>query len=81
MPADRLRIAVDEETSGILNNETLNAMPRGAYVTSIGRGGHSLTKICSMRSTAAKSLGLSLMSLTKNPCRLTTATGLIQTLS
>ena len=33
-------LPLTKETSGILNNETLNAMPRGAYVTNIGRGGH-----------------------------------------
>ena len=33
-------LPLTEETKGILNNETLNTLPKGSYVTNIGRGGH-----------------------------------------
>lgn len=33
-------LPLTEETTGIFNAETLNAMPRGSYITNIGRGGH-----------------------------------------
>jgi len=33
-------LPLTEETLGILNEKTLNAMPRGSFITNIGRGGH-----------------------------------------
>ena len=37
-------LPLTDETTGIINQETLNAMPRGSYITNIGRGGHVVDK-------------------------------------
>ena len=40
MPADRCGFTAHLETRGIVNKETLAALPEGAFITNIGRGGH-----------------------------------------